>query len=399
VTFARRLATAAACFCAVAFIARGAETDLTPLLTTPAAWDALTSDGWTRTSAEGSRIFRTRREPARMFARSVGPVTGYFDNERLTSLSIVFLDSGAWFGFVPDDQAKAAAASRGAEFARQLREVSADVTTQLGRIAASHSEVVLGATPWLKQNVTIARAGTISARLTIIPDQLVKLSLFRDNEDASHLLDNARRALTKANQTQTFAASVRTTPSGDHLITNIPVFPQGDRAYCGVSALACVMRLCGLTLDTEEFAAAAGIRFGSTRKSHIREVYEAAGKEAALRMFHSTKFEFARAQQTIDAGFPIIVFRRWNQERDFLHSAFARRFASDPGLELPRPDANDQKSWPGRDGYAHASIINGYNTKRRELIFTESWSEATRNRRMRTEEMEATAYLAYYPHL
>jgi hypothetical protein len=128
-------------------------------------------------------------------------------------------------------------------------------------------------------------------------------------------------------------------------------------------------------------------------------VYEAAGKEAALRMFHSTKFEFARAQQTIDAGFPIIVFRRWNQERDFLHSAFARRFASDPGVELPRLDANDQKSWPGRDGYAHASIINGYNTKRRELIFTESWSEATRNRRMRTEEMEATAYVAYYPHL
>ncbi|HEX5176563.1 MAG TPA: C39 family peptidase, partial [Chthoniobacteraceae bacterium] len=290
-----------------------------------------------------------------MFNRSVGPVTGYFENGRLISLSVVVLDSGAWFGFVPDDQAKAAAASRGAEFARQLREISADVTAQLGRIAASHSEVVLGSTPWLKQRVTVARTGTISARLTIIADQLVKLSLFRDHEDASQLLDGARRALTKASQAQTFAAAVHSAPSGDRIITNIPVFPQGDRAYCGVSALACVMRLCGLTLDTEEFAAAAGIRFGSTRKSHIREVYDAAGKEAAVRMFHSTKFEFARAQQTIDAGFPVVVFRRWNQERDFLHSAFARRIASDSAVELPRPDANDQKNWPRRDGYAHAS--------------------------------------------
>ena len=36
---------------------------------------------------------------------------------------------------------------------------------------------------------------------------------------------------------------------------------------------------------------------------------------------------------------------------------------------------------------------------RREIIFTESWGERSRNRRMRVEEMEGTVYLAYYPHL
>jgi hypothetical protein len=159
------------------------------------------------------------------------------------------------------------------------------------------------------------------------------------------------------------------------------------------------MQFCGLTFDTEDFAAAAGIRFGSTRKSHLREVYLAAAKEAALQMFHSTKFEFARATQSIDAGFPVMVFRRWNQEREYLHSAFIRRFAADPAVELPRPDANDQKTWPIREGFAHASVVNGYNIKRHEVIFMESWSEAVRNRRMRIEELEATAYLAYYPRL
>jgi len=397
VTIARRLGFAAACFCAASTWA-AEEIDLTPLLTTPEAWDAL-NDGWARTFAEGHRIFRTYRAPTRMLNHSVRPITGGFDNGRLTSMTIVFLDSGAWFGFVPDDQAKAAAASRGAEFARQFREISADVGAQLGRILPSRTETTLGTTPWLKQNVTIARSGKISARLTVIPDQLVKLSLFRDNEDASQLLDAPRRALSKSDQPKEFSSSVRDTPWGDRIIRDIPIFPQGDRAYCGVSALACLTRFSGLTLDTEDFAAAAGIRFGSTRKSHIREVYEAAGREADLHMLHSTKFEFQKAQQTIDAGFPVVVFRRWSQERDFLHTAFARRFANDPAVELPRPDATDQKSWPGKEGYAHASLINGYNAKRREIIFTESWNEAARDRRMRAEEMEATAYLAYYPHL
>jgi len=159
------------------------------------------------------------------------------------------------------------------------------------------------------------------------------------------------------------------------------------------------MRFCGLTLDTEEFAAGAGIRFGSTRKSHIREVYDAAATEAGLSMARTERFDFARARGSIDAGFPVIVFRRWSQERDYVHTMFAKQFAQDSSVQLPRPDANDQKQWPTRDSYAHASVVNGYNAERREVIFTESWSEMARNRRMRFEELERTSYIAYYPRL
>ena len=159
------------------------------------------------------------------------------------------------------------------------------------------------------------------------------------------------------------------------------------------------MRSAGLTLDTEDFAAGAGIRFGSTQKSHIREVYQAAAREAGLGMGHGTRFEFTRAQQSIDAGFPVIVFRRWNQPRDYVHTAFAQRLATDPTAQLPRPDAAERATWPIREGFMHASVINGYHSARREVIFSESWAEAARNRRMRVEEMEATCYLVYYPRL
>jgi hypothetical protein len=213
------------------------------------------------------------------------------------------------------------------------------------------------------------------------------------------MLSTARRSPDKVAQAKVFAAAVRRTPSGDTVIDGVPVFPQGDRAYCGVSALAMAMRFCGLSLDTEELAAGAGIRFGSTRKSHIREVYDAAATEAGLSLSRTERFDFARARTSIDAGFPVIVFRRWSQERDYVHTMFAKRYAADATAELPRPDPTDQKQWPTRDSYAHASIVNGYNAQRREVIFTESWSELARNRRMRFEELERTSYLAYYPRL
>ena len=90
---------------------------------------------------------------------------------------------------------------------------------------------------------------------------------------------------------------------------------------------------------------------------------------------------------------------RWDQQRDGLHTAFAQRYAQDPTAQLPLPDAAERKMWPIKEGFMHASVINGYNSARREVIFSESWAEFVRNRRMRVEELEATSYLVYYPRL
>jgi hypothetical protein len=133
-------------------------------------------------------------------------------------------------------------------------------------------------------------------------------------------------------------------------------------------------------------------------RSKIKETYDAAGDTAEVHLPKTTKFEFAKARASLDAGLPVVVFRRWSQERDYLHTAFAQNFAANPALELPKPDLNDRKLWPAREGFAHASVVDGYNERRREVIFTESWGEHARNRRMRIEELEGTSYLAYYPH-
>jgi hypothetical protein len=55
----------------------------------------------------------------------------------------------------------------------------------------------------------------------------------------------------------------------------------------------------------------------------------AAAVEAGLSMARTDRFDFARARTSIDAGFPVIVFRRWSQERDYVHTMFAKRYAAD----------------------------------------------------------------------
>ncbi|MDR3405349.1 MAG: C39 family peptidase [Chthoniobacter sp.] len=353
---------------------------------------------WSSPPAGQTCVCRRYRGTAKIFGIQPQAVQGWFDNGKLTSITIIFLDSGAWFGYVPDAEAKTVAQTKGPAFMALYQQVSADVQRGLEQLAGNKGREVTLGLGLLKHPVHIYHHGDLASRLTLEQDQLVKVSIFPSEEIAGHLLSPERRALKKDQAAKAFVGEAHTLPDGDRVIETVPVIPQGDRAYCGVSTLAMVMRYLGVDLDTEDYAAAAGIHFGSTVRSKIKETYDAAGETAELHLPKTTKFDFAKAKLSLDAGLPVIVFRRWSQERDYLHTTFARNFAANPALELPKPDLNDQKLWPAKEGYAHASVVNGYNERRREVIFTESWGEQTRNRRMRIEELEGTSYLAYYPH-
>ena len=70
--------------------------------------------------------------------------------------------------------------------------------------------------------------------------------------------------------------------------------------------------------------------------------------------------------------------------------------SKDPEYQIPRPDLSTRDSWPDDEAPLHASVIVGYNPKRREVLFVESWAGMNIPRRMREEEMTATAYLTFY---
>ena len=370
-------------------------------LKSAALWDARDFlDGWGAVSATAAEEHRNFSGRCEVFGHPAHAVHGMFEHGRLMAITVVVLDAGAWFGFVPDAEAKKTAAVKGPQFIALYRQTAADVERGLAALAGGAGRKVAfvdkGA---LKHDVLVFHAGDLWVRLTTRENQLVKFTLTRTEADATSPLSTLRRTAKKDEQAREFAARATSAPNGDRLLEGVPIFTQGDRAYCGVATLAMAMQFLGLRLDTEDFAASAGIKFGSTYHSDIRSVTEAAADVAKVKLPRTVQFEFEKARAAIDAGIPVIVFRRWSKERDFLHTAFAHRFEKDPAATLPKPDLTDQKSWPVRGDFAHSSLVTGYNLARREVIFTESWGERTRNRRMRIEEMEGTGYLAYYPHL
>jgi len=355
------------------------------------------ADYWQPRDSPTHIAHRLWPDPVEVFGLRPHHISARFEGAEIQSLTLLFLDSGTHFGYVASDLAVQTEKDNREDFHVVYQDTVDAVRNGLGQLAGGNAEpVVLGSEAMLRVPVQIYRCGDLFARLHAIDDQLVKVTFFPTIERAKTWLSGRRLTLDERDWLAELQAQVEVKANGDHLLSQVPLFPQGDRAYCGVSALSMTMQYLGLDIDTEDYAAAAGIRYGSTRGSKIREIYSEAADELDARMRRSTRFDFGRMRASIDAGIPVLIWRRWSQERDYLHTQFARRFAADPTLTLPPADANDRDLWPDKDAYNHATVITGYNLDRGEIIFTESWGEAVRNRRMRIAEMEATCYYAFF---
>ena len=193
------------------------------------------------------------------------------------------------------------------------------------------------------------------------------------------------------------AQSVEKLDDGTVHLPDLRPIPQGFRPYCGLNALAISARHFGLHVD-EDWLAVAG-KFentGSAGGSDLLGLYQAVAHEAGLGLDRGTRLDAQSVKRAIDAGFPVIVWRRFSQERDQLHNRFLVDFKRDPSAKLPDPAApGERASWPGKDAPLHASVITGYHQDRREFLFLESWTGRDVPRRMRAEEMIATCYLAF----
>lgn len=363
------------------------------------AWeDPAFLQSWAPDSSPTRTALKTHPDKPPIFGVSPQLIIARFEGQRIESISFIFHDAGFFFGYTPRGDEDPGAASKEQAYDDEFQVKLVALRNGLAELAGKKgSGGDIGKRFPTRLSTEIYEHGEIASRLVAVPNQLIKLTLFRTVEEAANPRDPEFVKLDDRDRDARFLENVREdATAGDKLIDEIPIFPQGNRAYCGVSALSMTLHYLGLNLETEELAAGSGIRYGSTRKMLVREIYVAAADEGGIRATRSTKFDFKRAKDSIDAGIPVIVFRRYDQQRDYLHTNFARRLESDPAAELPKPDLNDQATWPGKDAPAHATIVNGYNDKRGEVIFTESWGEHVRNRRMRVEEMEGTSYYAFY---
>jgi len=328
-------------------------------------------------------------------------VTARFLGDRIEHISLIYLDAGLAFGY-RGHAAQAAGwpanpEERAHAFDAHHAQLKASLEVNLSAWAGGRrgDATRLGQSIPLQLLAKIYENDQLSARLTTADSQLIKLTLFREPRRARSLNAPHLAGLSPRERSDLLARQVRESPNGDVHVAGLPMLPQGERAYCGVATLGMVLQLLGLDVESEELAAASGMRYGHGTP-FLRELITAAAAEAGLKANRDTRFDSRKAIRHLEQGFPVLVFRRYSQERDYLHSQFAARFKDDPDAVLPDPGPRDRESWPGRDAPAHSSVITGLNRKRGEVIFTDSWGERVRDRRMTIQELESTSYYAVY---
>ena len=387
--------------------------DLTPELTAARLWkgDGRLPGEWQDEARVASAEISHLLARPKFLGQDVVLLRATKREGRLVGIDATFVDAGSYFGYfdekLPEGLTRRAAreeiaqrtAKRQAEFAEMYQTTLGALEEKLAALpdAARPKSTRVGHTRTLRGEVKDFRSGDLVFRLLAADQRLIRVSVAPAGELAESWLDPSLEALAPRERLPRLKETVRKDADGTVSIGGLEPVPQGYRPYCGLNSLAMAARHFGLHVDEDWLAAAGGFKnTGSADGSDILGLYPAVAAEAGFSMARSSRFDAHAVCRALDAGFPVIVWRRFSMDRDRLHTRFARDYARDAEVALPDPaQPAERDSWPGADAPLHASVLTGYHPERREILFLESWTGKDTPRRMRIEEMAATAYLTF----
>lgn len=379
--------------------------NLTPEFLDAANWEKKAFPGpWENETALAGRSEKRMTALPVLFGSVPQSVVACEKNGELREIAITYLDAGEYFGFTFGGEKTRAEREEGDEkraaFDQHFRKVSRDLRDRLEAGCGPGEQVVLGRSDALRTVATDYRWEDFVIRFVRREGHSVALHLMRADDPIDDYLDERVAVLDAAERQALFKTRLAANERGDLVIADIPMYEQGHTPFCGVHTLAMAGSYYGLEMRADDLAAGAEFRnTGSARGSRILDLYHAAGEELGMDVKVSSRFDFKRVAEAVEAGMPVIVWRRVSKEREEAHSRFAAHLQSEPFASLPEPTRSEKAAWPPRDkkrSPSHASIISGINPERQEVIFTDPWGEAARDRRMRAEEMEATVYAVFY---
>jgi hypothetical protein len=326
-------------------------------------------------------------------------------DENLEELQITFADAGSYFGYLdqslPKGMEKEAAMAemqrrleeRRQGFVKLYEETEKALTTKLAGIDEKPKQSKRGRTRDLRAELSEfedEESGLV-IQLLAAPDRLLRVSIRKKGTEVTSWLDASQEKLATGERLKELAAKVAKTDRGDVVLEGVQVVPQGYRPYCGLNTLTMVARYLGLHLD-EDWLAVAG-KFqntGSAAGSDMLGLYNSVAKEAKFNLNRRSSYDHETVRRSIRNGMPVIVWRRWDQGRDQLHSRISREFDGGGETEYERADEEALPSKKKRSPL-HASVIIGYNDERKEVIFLESWEGKSSPRRMPVSEIAHTA--------
>ncbi|MEN8774290.1 MAG: hypothetical protein ABF382_12130 [Akkermansiaceae bacterium] len=329
--------------------------------------------------------------------------------DQLEELQITFADAGSFFGYfdrsIPEGMSRDQAAvlqqervdKRRVEFDKFFTSTVEALQANLEKIDDRPRDSKRGRTRDLRavyREFKYEDSG-LSIQLLEAKDRLLRVSISGRNKTPNSWLDASQEKLGNSARLKALAAKVTKSGRGDVILNEVEIVPQGYRPYCGLNTLVMVARYLGLHLD-EDWLAVAG-KFqntGSAAGSDMLGLYSSVAREARFNLNRTSDYDHETVRRSIRAGMPVIVWRRWSQQRDRLHSRMSREFNKGAAQRYERPTEEAMPSKKNRSPL-HASVIVGYNDDRKEVIFLESWEGMSKPRRMPVSEISHTADLTF----
>lgn len=362
------------------------------------------SGPWKEASSVGERNLKEMSAMPIVLGEVPMAIRAFSDTRGVSELAIDFLDAGLYFGYLgggEDSREKRdAGRERRKEFSDYFKAVSRSVRERLEDGCGNGEDRVIGSSPMLKMQCTDFRWEDFVLRFVEREDYSVSLHIYRQGCAPESFVDSAAISLDYRDKKKQFSDRVRQFESGDVAVEGLPMMTQRNTPFCGIHSLAMAGYYYGLRMSPEELAAAANFKnTGSAKGSDILELHRSVAAELGMNVSVSPGFKLARLQGAIEEGLPVIVWRRVSVEREQAHAAYEEEKLVRPDLPVPDLTTAELESLPRKDekgSPSHASVITGYHEERGEVIYTEPWGEGTRDRRMKVEEMEATAYAVFY---
>lgn len=326
--------------------------------------------------------------------------------EELEELQVTFADAGSFFGYyqqekVPKNLSRKEAIAemrrlmtiRQTEFTELYQDRLEKLEKELKKRSGKARGAQRGRTRALRAEMTEFQIDDRTVRLLSAPDRLLRLSIRKKGKIPGSWLDQSAEKVSTSERLRGLAQKAQRSENGDVILNEVPIVPQGYRPYCGLNTLTMVARYLGLNLD-EDWLAVAG-KFqntGSAAGSDMMGIYKAVAKEAGFSLDRSRDYSHATVRRSLQAGMPVIVWRRWGQDRDRLHTRISRDVEDGGESKFPPLDF---KTLPNAESPLHASVVVGFNDDRKEVLFLESWAGQNKPRRMPAAELDATAYYTF----
>ena len=325
--------------------------------------------------------------------------------KKLESITLTFVDAGSYFTYTQPARTKEGLEAlrktliaKQEKFTTLYQESHQRIKKRLEAIDSGRmKQVKQGSSRTLRAELSVYRKGDLFLSLLADGERMIRVTISQSIPHKKSWLDESRSTMSAYDRSKHYRGQVKLTEAGDTLIQGVSVVPQGYRPYCGINTLVMASHYFGLHIDEDWLAVSGGFQnTGSAGNSNILRLYNAVASEARLKLSRETKFNFGKARGLIREGLPVLVWRKFDYQRNALHHRITKLHLKDPSVQLPAPTPKDRASWPGKNHPVHASVIVGFNDKRKEVLFLDSWAGISVPRRMRYEEMEATATWVFY---